>query len=82
MPQQNLRVQEALLAYTAGAAHALRAPALGRLAPGAHADLCVFASDPFAHDWDSGLPGIAATVLGGRIVHAAAEAARPAARMR
>ncbi|MFO0961988.1 MAG: amidohydrolase [Phycisphaerales bacterium] len=82
MPQQNLRVEEALLAYTAGAAQALRAPALGRIAPGAHADLCVFAGNPFAHDWESGLPEIAATVLGGRIVHAGVDAARPAARMR
>lgn len=66
---QNLSVEEALQAYTAGAADALRVPALGRIAPGAHADLCVFADDPFGNDWESGLPGIAATVVGGRTVH-------------
>jgi len=71
MPDQALSVEESLLAYTSGAADALRAPDLGRIAPGAHADLCVFAEDPFACDWTRALPGIAATVLGGRTVHGA-----------
>ena len=71
MPDQALSVEECLLAYTAGAADALRAPGLGRIAPGAHADLCVLAEDPFACDWARTLPGIEATVLGGRVVHGA-----------
>ena len=66
---QNLTVEEALRAYTAGAADALRAPGIGRIAPGAHADLCVLADDPFACDWSRSLPRVAATVLGGRLVH-------------
>jgi predicted amidohydrolase YtcJ len=69
MPDQALAVEECLHAYTAGAADALGAPDLGRIAPGTHADLCVFADDPFAFDWARDLPGIAATVLGGRTVH-------------
>ena len=68
---QNLTVEEALRAYTSAAADALRAPALGRIAAGAHADLCVFGADPFRHDWDAGLPEVRATVLGGRTVHGA-----------
>jgi predicted amidohydrolase YtcJ len=65
---QNLTVQEALHAYTAGAAQALRDPTVGRLAPGMHADLCVWADDPFQHDWVAGLPALAGTVLGGKVV--------------
>ena len=81
MPDQALSVEECLRAYTAGAADALRAPDLGRIAPGAHADLCVFADDPFACDWMRGLPGIAATVLGGRTVHGAVPRATTAGPM-
>ena len=66
---QNLSVEESLVAYTRGAADALRAPDLGRLAPGARADLCILASDPFAHDWSRGTPNVAATIAGGRVVH-------------
>jgi hypothetical protein len=75
MPEQSLTAEECLLAYTAGAADALRAPHLGRLAPGAAADLCAFADDPFACDWSRELPRVAATVLGGRVVHGALPAA-------
>jgi len=69
MPDQALTVEECLHAYTSGAADALRAPDIGRIALGAHADLCVFADDPFACDWPAALPAVAATVLGGRVVH-------------
>ena len=68
-PDQNLSVEEALLAYTRGAADALRAPDLGRLVPGARADLCVLADDPFTLDWSRALPRVAATVACGRLVH-------------
>jgi predicted amidohydrolase YtcJ len=69
---QNLTVEETLHAYTAGAADCLCTPEIGRLAPGAHADLCVFADDPFACDWGSTLPRIGATVMAGRVVHGSA----------
>ncbi|MBL9141321.1 MAG: amidohydrolase [Phycisphaerae bacterium] len=65
---QNLTAHEALHAYTAGAADALRDPMIGRLAPGAHADLAAWADDPFEHDWVRSLPTLAGTVLGGRVV--------------
>ncbi len=66
-----MTVEGAMHAYTCGAADALRAPALGRIAPGAHADLCIFAEDPFAFDWTRGTPGIAATIAAGQVVHGA-----------
>ena len=69
---QNLSVEESLVAYTRGAAYALRAPDLGMLAAGRAADVCVLAADPFAWDWHGEtLPPVAATVAGGRTVHGA-----------
>lgn len=65
---QNLTVHEAVHAYTAAAAHCLRDPAVGTLTPGAHADLCFWADNPFEHDWVASLPQLAGTVLGGNIV--------------
>jgi predicted amidohydrolase YtcJ len=65
---QNLTVEEAFRAYTATAADALRDPGVGRLTPGAHADLCAWAEDPFEHDWTRGVPALAGTFLGGRVV--------------
>ena len=66
---QNLSVEECLRAYTSGAADALRTPAIGRIAPGCHADFCVFSEDPFVCQWESALPGIMATVAAGTVVH-------------
>ena len=66
---QNLTVEESLRAYTSGAADALRAPALGRIAPGCHADLCIFADDPFACQWSDALPNIMATIAAGTPVY-------------
>ena len=66
---QNLTVEECLRAYTSGAADALRAPALGRIAPGCHADLCIFAEDPFACHWADSLPHIMATIAAGTPVY-------------
>jgi hypothetical protein len=71
---QNISVEDALAAYTRGAADCLRAPALGRIAPGMHADLCVLDRDPFACDWARELPRVVATVAAGRVVHRAAPA--------
>jgi predicted amidohydrolase YtcJ len=69
---QNLSVEESLVAYTRGAADALRAHDLGVLAPGRAADLCVLGADPFAWDWGAAaLPAVAATVVAGRTVHGA-----------
>jgi predicted amidohydrolase YtcJ len=62
-------VEECLRAYTSGAADALRTPAIGRIAPGCHADFCVFSDDPFACQWERELPGIMATVAAGTVVH-------------
>ena len=70
---QNLTVEESLRAYTCGAADALRAPALGRIAPGSHADFCVFADDPFTCNWANALPRIMATVAAGTTVHGSLE---------
>jgi predicted amidohydrolase YtcJ len=66
---QNLTVEESLRAYTSGAADALRAPALGRIAPGCHADFCVFTDDPFACHWADTLPRIMATIAAGTPVY-------------
>lgn len=66
---QNLTVEECLRAYTSGAADALRAPALGRIAPGCHADLCIFSDDPFACHWADTLPRIMATIAAGTPVY-------------
>ena len=66
---QNLTVEECLRAYTSGAADALRAPALGRIAPGCHADFCVFTDDPFACHWADTLPRIMATIAAGTPVY-------------
>ena len=79
MADQALSVEECLHAYTAGAADALRAPHLGRLAPGCAADLCAFADDPFTCDWEHALPGVAATVLAGRVVHGSPAGTLPGA---
>jgi predicted amidohydrolase YtcJ len=66
---QNLTVEECLRAYTSSAADALRAPALGRMAPGCHADFCIFADDPFAFQWADTLPRIMATIAAGTPVY-------------
>ena len=44
-PSERISVDAAIAAYTTGAAHAIREPALGRIAPGAHADFVVLSDD-------------------------------------
>ena len=73
-PAQNLTLDEAMHAYTAGAASVLRDPAIGTLGPGAHADLCMWQDDPWTHDWQRSVPRVAATVLGGRMVWSSSSA--------
>ncbi len=66
---QNLTVQEAISAYTAGSAWALRLDDAGRLVPGALGDLVVLDRDPFTADWARDPPRVAMTVIGGRVVY-------------
>jgi predicted amidohydrolase YtcJ len=47
-PTERLTVPQAVAAYTTGAAHAIREPALGRIATGAHADFIVLSGDILA----------------------------------
>ena len=68
MPGESLTVEEALHAYTHGAAHALRRDDLGRLEPGYPADIVALDADPFAWDWTRGVPGIQWTCVAGKRV--------------
>jgi predicted amidohydrolase YtcJ len=49
-PAQRVGIEQAVAAYTTGAAHAVGEPALGRIAAGAHADFVVLSQDVFAMD--------------------------------
>ncbi len=73
-PDQNLSVEEALRAYTVGAADALRLDA-GRLEPGRLADAVVLDADPFEADWTRRPPVAVATIVSGAVVHDARVAA-------
>jgi imidazolonepropionase len=68
---------EALVAFTAGGARALRRPDLGRLAAGAEADLVVWGCSSAEHlAWHMAVNHARAVVKRGRVVH---EAPREAA---
>lgn len=67
--RENLTVEEALEAYTAGAAYALGLDEAGCLRPGALGDLVVFDRDPFSADWAAERPRIVMTVVGGVVVY-------------
>ena len=70
-----MTVAEALLAATAGGARALRRDDIGRLAPGCRADAVVLdAPSPSHLAYRPGVPLIAATIVGGRVVHGASRA--------
>ncbi len=68
LTEQNLTVEESLLAYTSGAAEALGQSRIGRLAVGNEADIVMLDRDPFACDWSRDMPSVVLTVAGGRIV--------------
>lgn len=70
-PQHCVTLAEALQAYTRGAAYAERQEHVkGTLRPGMFADVTVFDRDLFTlHPADILTTGIAATVVGGRVVH-------------
>ena len=75
LPDQALTLQQALYAYTAGAAYAGGQEAhQGTLAPGKLADLVVLAEDPFALP-QRRIAGaeVAATLVGGELVYGALE---------
>lgn len=75
LPEQALTVQQALHAYTVGAAYAGGQEARqGMLAPGKLADIVVLAEDPFAIPPER-LAGaeVAATLVGGELVHGSLE---------
>ncbi|HEY5903660.1 MAG TPA: amidohydrolase family protein, partial [Anaerolineales bacterium] len=69
-PEQKLTLEEALYAYTRGAAYAANAESrLGQLSPGYLADLIVLEQDPFEGDPDALLDmRPSATMLGGEWV--------------
>jgi predicted amidohydrolase YtcJ len=69
LPEENLTVEEALMAYTSGAAIALRMDNVGVLRPGAFADVVMFDRDPFTADWVNDPPRVAMTLAGGEIVY-------------
>jgi imidazolonepropionase len=63
-----MTAEEALRAATLGGAQALRRTDVGRLAPGARADVVVLAAPSYTHlIYRPGVPLVAATICGGRM---------------
>ncbi len=68
--QEACTAEEALRAYTVGAAYAVQdEAAVGRIAPGMRADMAVLTSDPLCDDLDD--VEVAATMVGGKFVYGA-----------
>jgi len=68
--QEACTVEQALRAYTVGAAYAVQdEAAVGRIAPGMRADMAVLTSDPLCDDLDD--VEVAATMVGGKFVYGA-----------
>jgi len=67
---ENLTVEEAIHAYTKGAAHALQLDDAGELLPGKLGDAVIFDRDPFTADWANNPPRITTTIVGGEVVYA------------
>jgi predicted amidohydrolase YtcJ len=66
---ENLTVEEALCAYTSGAAHALGLDEAGTIRAGALGDCVIFDRDPLEADWSGELPKVLMTIVGGRVVY-------------
>jgi len=64
---QNLSVEEALRAYTSGAARALGMKDAGVIRPGGLADFVVLDRDPLTADWIADPPQVRMTIVGGRV---------------
>jgi imidazolonepropionase len=65
--EMGMTIEEALLAATVGGAAALRREDVGRLAPGAAADLAILDAPHYAHlVYRPGVPLVAETIIGGR----------------
>jgi len=68
--EMGMTIAEALHAATAGGARALRRTDIGRLGPGARANLVVLAAPSPAHlAYRPGVPLVAATLIEGRLAH-------------
>jgi predicted amidohydrolase YtcJ len=68
-PRQNLRVEQALAAYTGGSARALRMSDAGMLREGFAGDCVVLDRNPFQSDWNDGPPRVLLTISGGEVVY-------------
>jgi imidazolonepropionase len=67
--EMRMTVEQALFAATAGGAAALREPDIGRLAPGARADLAVLDAPTYTHlAYRPGAQLVAATMVAGQVV--------------
>jgi predicted amidohydrolase YtcJ len=68
LPEQNLTIEQALHAYTTGAAHALGLDDAGCLRPNNLGDLTLLDRDPFTADWKDAPPSVRGTVVGGGVM--------------
>lgn len=67
--EQNISVESALRAYTAGAAYALQLDDAGVIRTGALGDLVMLDRDPFDADWADAPPQVLMTVMDGCVVY-------------
>ncbi len=66
--EQNVSVEQALIAYTRNAARCLRLERAGVLREGMLGDCVMFDVDPFAADWIRRPPRVIMTIVGGTVV--------------
>lgn len=67
-PASAISPEAALVAYTRGAAEALRLPDAGVIRPGAHGDFTLLDRDPLTADWIAAPPRAIATIVAGEVV--------------